>query len=318
MLTQLGLDWRDHLILVRDCETAGEKSALFMRVRRGELIAIVRGAYVRADVWLASDADARYRARIKAVAAVSAGQLVLSHQSAAALWRLPSVGRWPGTVHTLAPSAAGGRSNRLITRHTVGVPEELVSIDGLAVTSLARTVVDIARTTAFVPALTMADAALRRTAHPHPLLPQTFLTLDDLRGELELVPRRQSAAKAARTIEFADGAADRPGESISRANIRLAGLTMPQLQVRMVGASGLVYFVDFWWPEFNLIGEFDGRGKYTDPAFLQGRTPQQALLDEKLREDDLRRTGKGMTRWPWEIAISMTRLRAHLMAAGVR
>ena len=93
---------------------------------------------------------------------------------------------------------------------------------------------------------------------------------------------------------------------------------MPQLQVAIEGASGQVYIVDFWWPEFNMIGEFDGNAKYTDPEFLRGRTPEQALIDEKRREDDLRAAGHGMTRWHWQIACSLNRLRAHLLAAGIR
>ena len=75
---------------------------------------------------------------------------------------------------------------------------------------------------------------------------------------------------ARRAIEFADAVADRPGESVSRANMQCSGISRPQLQVALAGASGLVYIVDFWWPEFDMIGEFDGNREYTDPAFLRG------------------------------------------------
>ncbi|CAN5389028.1 hypothetical protein BH09ACT1_BH09ACT1_15320 [soil metagenome] len=97
----------------------------------------------------------------------------------------------------------------------------------------------------------------------------------------------------------------------------IAGLTKPRLQEPFRGASGREYEVDFWWPETNLIGEFDGKFKYADEAYRQGRTPAQVVYDEKLREDDLRAAGHRMSRWNWEIAISPTRLRDHLMAAGV-
>ena len=98
----------------------------------------------------------------------------------------------------------------------------------------------------------------------------------------------------------------------------IAGVPAPQLQVELQGASGRWYVVDFWWPQFAHIGEFDGRFKYTDPEFLRGRTPERALLDEKLREDDLRAAGRGMSRWTWEVALSPNRLRQLLNAAGVR
>lgn len=52
--------------------------------------------------------------------------------------------------------------------------------------------------------------------------------------------------------------------------MQCSGISIPQLQVALAGASGLVYIVDFWWPEFDMVGEFDGSKKYTDPAFLRG------------------------------------------------
>ena len=57
-----------------------------------------------------------------------------------------------------------------------------------------------------------------------------------------------------------------------------AGITMPLLQVELFGASGRRYFVDFWWPEFRVIGEFDGKDKYRNPVFFGGRTAEQALI----------------------------------------
>lgn len=264
------------------------------------------------------DRHGQYRCRVKGAAAFYRRTLVFSHESAAALWRLPSLGVWPKKAHVVEPSASGGRSSTLLAAHTVGVPAETVAIDGILVTTLARTVVDLARTAAFGAAVVVADAALRRTRYPLDGVPQTSLIREHLREELSLVAASQGAAKALRVVNFADGAADRPGESISRVNIHLARLTMPRLQVELAGASGKVYTVDFWWEEFNMIGEFDGKRKYTDPEFRRGRTPEQVLYDEKLREDDLRAAGYGFTRWPWEVAISMPRLRAHLLAAGIR
>jgi hypothetical protein len=90
------------------------------------------------------------------------------------------------------------------------------------------------------------------------------------------------------------------------------------LQVELLGASGRRYIVDFWWPEFDVIGEFDGEDKYRNPVYLRGRTPEQALLDEKEREDDLRAAGHGMVRWKWDVARSPRLLAMKLNRAGVR
>lgn len=312
------LEWRQHIHLTSDLETPGDRAEFYKRVRSGEYVALFRGAYIRANLLAAADRHEQYRWRVLAGAALSDGELVLSHESAAVMWRLPALGSWPARVHSLEPVAAGGRSTHAILRHTVGLPDEVISIDGLRVTTLARTVVDLARGRPFEQAVTFADAALRRTNHPVPGVPRSTLTRADLWEELAAAPMRHGTAKGRKAIDFSSELADRPGESISRVNMSIGGITPPELQVRMRGASGAEYIVDFWWKGFNKIGEFDGASKYSDPEFLRGRTPEQALLDEKFREDDLRATGRGMTRWPWKVAISPRLLRAHLLAAGIR
>lgn len=317
MLNYITEEWRGSLVLAREQRSVGARSELYSRVRRGELVAVARGAYVTADAWTSLDADSRYRARVKSTAAVALRQLVFSHHSAAALWRLPIVGRWPNQVHLVEEPSGGGRSSALVARHTVGIPTELEVIDGLNVTTLARTVVDCCKVLPFGPAVAMADAALRRASHPINDVPRTTLALADLKREASAVRLRQSSAKVAKVIAFADGAADRPGESLSRVSIFRAGITAPRLQVELLGASGRRYIVDFWWPEFDVIGEFDGEDKYRNPVYLRGRTPEQALLDEKEREDDLRAAGHGMVRWKWDVARSPRLLAMKLNRAGV-
>lgn len=306
------------VMLVRELTIAGERAHFFARVRRGEFTRVIRGAYISAEAWSALDRNTRYRAMIEASAALASERLVFSHESAAALWRLPSLDAWPGQIHIVSVRESGTRSSTVFARHAVGIPELTETIAGYEVTTLARTVVDLAARRSLEVATVFADAALRRTDHPIFSIPRSALDKEQLVQELELVPLRHGSARARETIEFADGAADRPGESISRVSMFRAGIAAPQLQVEMYGASGARYFVDFWWPQFNLIGEFDGAAKYTDPQFLRGRTPEQALRDEKFREDDLRATGKGMSRWGWSTARSPSALRSHLTAAGVR
>jgi hypothetical protein len=317
MLAVETLPWRDHLTLTREITLAGERTDFYERVRKGEFVSVRRGVYVRTDEWVQLNQDDRYLTKVRAASAFSNNEIVMSHVSAVALWRLPWVGEYPRAAHVIGRAAAGGRSTSAIVRHTVGVPDLTERIDGIAVTSLVRTVVDVARVATFAQAVTIADAALRRTKHPNENVPRSFVSTDSLRAELAHVQIAQGSAKIARVVEFANGAADRPGESFSRVNMSLAGITPPQLQVPIRGASGRIWYVDFWWPEFNMIGEFDGKVKYSDEVFLRGRTPQQAVYDEKLREDDLRRAGRGLTRWPWEIAMSPRRLRDQLIAAGV-
>jgi hypothetical protein len=318
MLNPQTLTWRDEMTLTREITVAGERSEFYRLVHRGDFVPLRRGVYMKTSRWTQLSEDERYLARVRAAVAFASEQLVISHVSAATVWRLPWFGGYPSFVHAVGEWANGGRKTTAVKMHALGFPDDFIHIDGVPVTSLARTVVDVARTSSFVQGVVVADAALRRKAHPRPDLPRTTMSADDLFAELSLVPLTHGTAKALRVIEFADGRADRPGETISRVNMHLARLTTPILQAPLRGASGKVYPVDFWWPEFNLIGEFDGKMKYTEEQYLQGRTPQQALYDEKRREDDLRSADHKFTRWPWETAISMQLLRAHLLRAGLR
>jgi hypothetical protein len=318
MLDPRTIPWRDELILTREITVAGDRTDFYQRVRHGEFVPLRRGVYMAKDRWDSLKIDGQYLARVHAAVAFASGAMVVSHVSAAAIWRLPWVGTYPRGVHALHQEANGGRSSSALTLHKISDSAQLAQIAGVTVTSLARTVVDVARTATFGQAVAVADAALRRSRFPLPGLPVTDVSKEDLRDVLDRVPVAHGTARASRAIEFADGLADRPGESMSRVNIALAGLTPPILQQPLRGASGRAWHVDFWWPKFNLIGEFDGKGKYVDEEFLAGRTPQQALYEEKLREDDLRAADHKFSRWPWEVANSMPHLRAHLIAAGLR
>jgi hypothetical protein len=66
-----------------------------------------------------------------------------------------------------------------------------------------------------------------------------------------------------------------------------------------------------------LIGEADGDIKYLDELYRGGRTAEQVLRDERIRENRLRALKLEMTRWEWGTAIRPAALRAHLQNAGL-
>ncbi|MCC2033798.1 hypothetical protein [Microbacterium allomyrinae] len=69
------------------------------------------------------------------------------------------------------------------------------------------------------------------------------------------------------------------------------------LQRRFRLPSGRKADVDYYFEEFDHIAEFDGTGKYLDPALLKGRTPEEALIAEKDRGDELQRAVRAFSRW---------------------
>lgn len=286
--------------------TPGERAALYARATAGSVTKVLPGCYVDSSYWAALSAHSRHCALAHLAALSADAEIEFSHLTAAALWRLPAVGGWPSRVHVAGHRGSSADATSTLVRHASGFDPETVEIDGLRVTSLAVTVAQVAAIESFATAVVMADAALRRD-------PATNFT-----QAAAAVPKYHGRTRALMVASFADGRADRPGESLSRVSMRAAGLPMPDLQVPLFGASGARYVVDFYWASCRLIGEFDGAAKYRDPEFLRGRTPEQALADEKYREDDLRAANHGLSRWGWSVANSPPLLGQHLRRAGLR
>jgi hypothetical protein len=82
--------------------------------------------------------------------------------------------------------------------------------------------------------------------------------------------------------------------------MRVQHVPEPQLQFKVYDDHGnLVGITDFAWPEFRLLGEFDGRIKY-GRLLKDGEEPGDAVFREKEREDLLREiTGFMMIRYIW-------------------
>lgn len=253
--------------------------------RRGDLIRLRRGAYAPR-----SDADTGWeelhRARIIATMRMVNPDAVVSHESAAVLHDLPLLEQ-PSSV-TITRERSGGRKRPQVHLHAAGLDQsELVQIDGLAVTTPARTVVDLGRSTSFLRAVVVGDSALRSGMEPLALA-----------GSLDLGCRRPGISKARRVAAFIDGGSESPGESVSRTLFAAQGLPRPVLQFEVYDGSTLAGRSDFCWPEHGTLGEFDGKIKYS--RFLrEGETVQDVVFREKQREDHLRDLGWQVVRWTW-------------------
>jgi hypothetical protein len=224
-------------------------------------------------------------------------------------------------VHTVIPGARHGRSRADVVWHNVNITEaDIVEFDGIRFTSLDRTVLDLACSTSQPTGLSAADAALRSEAvHRHEQDPELAA---HWRARLSHRAERISVRgirKARDVIAFADGRAQLPGESVSRLHLRELGFRDVLLQVHVVGPDSEDYWLDFGFPRSRAFGEFDGEGKYLDPALRNGRTLDEVLLDEKHREDAVRGvTGWRTGRWGSGHIKSPESLAARLHAFGIR
>jgi predicted transcriptional regulator of viral defense system len=276
----------------------------------GVLHCIRHGVYVTGERWRAAGASERYRLLVRATALAANRQPVLSHHSAAVLHGLPIIGGWPATVHTVTPGASGGSRNRSTTGHRGPAPELVETIDGCRVTSLARTLVDVAASSSLLVGVTMLDHALRVGGDP-------VLTKDALYQELALVNPRTGRRQAEQAIAFANPLSANPGETLSRVRIFQLGFEVPELQVCFPGILGGNAYVDFWWRQVRKIGEFDGFLKYGMGPVLGDRDPGSVVWQEKQREDALRARVNSFDRWGWDLALTPELFSAFLTERGV-
>lgn len=238
----------------------------------------------------------------------SSTDLVASHMSAAAVHGLPLWEKRLARVSLTRNRVGGGQSRRYATIH--GLPlagEDVEVVNGVLVTTVARTILDLACALPRALAVPIGDAALRRK-----------LSEDELAGLLDRAPRRKGIGQARRTIAFLDARSESPGESCSRVVVADLGLPRPELQSRILGPQGeLIARCDFDWPAFRTVGEFDGKIKY-GRALEPGRPVEDVLFDEKLREDRVRDTGLQMVRWIWADLHEPVRLQDRLERAFAR
>lgn len=278
--------------------------------RRGTLERIRRGAYVDAESWGPLPQEARHRLQIEAADAAAVRRPVFSHESAAVMWGIPIVGVWPTRPQTIVQLGSGLRSNRAIVRREAVVdPQEVIEREGFRVTDLIRTSIDIAASRSFLSGVCAIEHVLFEGRHGI-----------DADAIAEVIARRRPFRGVRRVdavLDFAGTGSASPSESLCRVRFDEAGFSQPIQQKQFRGLDGRLYPVDFYWEEVDVIGETDGRVKYEDPRFLNGRTPQQALWDEKLREDELRAQSSGFVRLTWHDAWNRAGLIAKLTRAGV-
>lgn len=237
------------------------------------------------------DADARgplalHRRRLIAARGFVGPSTYFSHTSAAVIHGLPLLTRRLPEVVAVRTGGGHGAINRTLhARRASLAAEDIAEVDGLPVTSLARTVADLVRELPFPEAVMIADVGLAKG-------------LD--RGELlERTAKGRGCRMAARALLFADPRSESAGESLSRVRIHQLGLPAPDLQRDLYDARGrFLGRTDFWWEEFRLVGEFDGKMKYAD-SLKPGQSPADAIMDEKFRERGMFGAGCYVVRWYW-------------------
>jgi hypothetical protein len=273
-------------------------------VAQGRLLAVRRGVYALADVG-AAGADGRAHAlRVAAVLASCDFPVVASHRSAALIHGIDIIGKQTAEAVTVTrpPRGHGSRSLRTgVTVHSAALPAGHVVVkDGIRLTSVARTVVDLARACSFCDGVVAADSALHASK----------TTVPEINAVISDCSRWPGVQRARDVVAFSDHRPESALESIGRVVFHQHGLPAPELQVWVGGDLGIIGRADYLWPRHGTVAEADGAAKYANP----GRAIAQLDRDARLRD-----AGFEVVHFTWqEITMSPGQVAARVRAALIR
>jgi hypothetical protein len=202
------------------------------------------------DTYLPRRDEADLRSRLPAILMTAPTGAVISHQTAAALWRVEiPLARPDEPAHLIVPTGSKARNRRDRRLHRAPLhPEEVERRWGMPVTTPSRTWRDLAAVLERAALLAVTDQLLDVLCRPA-----------DLELAVTRAPSGRGAARCRQVLALADPMVDSPMESVTRWLLHEAGLPRPTLQYRVVDDRGrLIGFGDMAWPERKVLLEFDG------------------------------------------------------------
>jgi very-short-patch-repair endonuclease len=221
------------------------RRAVEHRVATGRLHPIYRGVYAvgrpevdRKGWWMGAVLACRL-------------QVALSHETAAALWRMcPERG---DGIHVVGPRGQDHRHPGVVAhRSRTLAPADLTRRENIPVTTPLRTLIDLA-TRLPAPAL---EAAINDADKLDLITPAALrATLDDRRGQRGVRPLREILERD--EFVLTDSELERRFLRITRR----AGLGPPLTQKLVNG-----FRVDFYWPDLGLVVETDGLRYHRTPS----------------------------------------------------
>ena len=262
-------------------------------------LGIGRLAVVHPEVYLIGG-SARSRSQELLAAVLSMGRgAALSHLSAARLWGMLS---GSPQIHVATPRPRWKDKPFIVHRSTDLGPRYVVEVEGIPVTTPARTIVDLGAVAGRRTVGMAFDAALRLR----------LTTLGEVEDVINRVARRGRVGVGhARAVVEERRAWHSETESVLEDQFRQiisdAGLPLPEPQVRVSDTTGrAVARVDFAYPDQRLAIELDGFRYHSDrEAFMNDRARQNALLSTGYRL--LRYTARDLRQQPARVAAEVSR-----------
>ncbi|MBO3662607.1 hypothetical protein [Microbacterium stercoris] len=259
-----------------------------------------RGVRARKTRWHALAPWERYRERVRA-ATIALADPLLGWESAASELGLPVFGE-PRYVHVFADIAGHSYRQKDVLTHTGVDGREETRINGVRVTTLVDTVVDLIRVLPLAFGVATLDAALRMGAN-----------LDEIADRLRAQRNPRGRSRAWDAVRRADAAAESVLESVSRVMISLLGFEDPELQ-RTFLLDDRERRPDFYWPSVGVAGDADGDEKYFRGDILDA---EAKIRDQRRRDIELQVAVERSVHWEWGDVMTPARLDRILIGAGV-
>lgn len=273
-----------------------------------QLVRIRQGAYVASSDWAAASEVERHVLHSHAVMLTHQSGVALGHSSGAALHGMSLWGADLRRVHVTRLGTQACRKHHDVAYHDGLGTSGVTTIGGSAVLEPARCALGAAALASVESGMVVLDSAYHLGLCDRESVQEMF---DGMRGW-------PGTARLQVTLRLASPGAESVGESRARFLFWAHSVPKPELQYRVYDGGELVGIADFAWPEYGVLGEFDGKVKYG--RFLRpGESPGDAVFREKVREDRLREiTGWRMIRFVWSDLGTPTatadRVRAFLRA----
>lgn len=265
------------------------RSALRSRLKTGRWVALRRGVYVESSVLASVEFDPLRRMALDLAAwrLSSTSRTAASHQSAAQIHGVALLEPIP-EVPRLTSSRGSVRRQSDLWVNVAQLPDShLTTVNGLELTSVARTVIDLSRERGFVDGVVAADSALY----------QRRCTADELWDTMTDCLDWPGARAAQDVLVFADGRAESPHESLCRVACHEGELPPPTPQLWIPDERGFLFArADLGWEAQRTLLEADGLVKYAIPE--EGGPNPLAL--EKIRQLKLEDLGWEVVRALWQ------------------
>ena len=148
--------------------------------------------------------------------------------------------------------------------------DEVTTLGGIAVTTVARTAFDLARRGPRGVALERLDALARATR---------FAAADVL-AVLDAHPKVRGRRRVPGLLRFVDPGAQSPKETWLRLVLIEAGFPRPQTQIPVLAPDGYPrYFLDMGWPQYMVAVEYDGEQHRTDSTQYRSDVLRSEYID---------------------------------------